>query len=223
MKIIPGDRTIPDGVQTMLSAYFVEYSEFSDSPASVKALTEVLTRTVADLVQVWSADTGRPHAEFSWDQITRAQVRALHLHWDARGMRRSTEVNYHMRLRVFSVWVQAEYGIKDVFQSVKHRRPTVTVQPAITVPEAARMLRDARKWRNPQRFEFVLMLLMGTGMRATELMSLTEESISYPEIRDPGPWTGEDHDADFRREGRKGAVRDCPAGRGEGVGGVPGW
>ena len=92
-----------------------------------------------------------------------------------------TAATYHSRLRTFFAWLVEEGYADD--NPIANLKPPIhradQIQP-FTEEQVANLLASARKSKHPRRDEAILLLLLDTGMRASELCDLRVEGVDVP-------------------------------------------
>jgi site-specific recombinase XerD len=102
---------------------------------------------------------------------------------DGQPLSGSTVTSYVQSLLAWCRWLYAEEIIdKDITRNVKKPvAPQVEKQP-LTKTEITRLLRSARQSDNPLRDYAMLCIMIDSGLRATELLTLDVDSVSFEQM-----------------------------------------
>jgi len=89
--------------------------------------------------------------------------------------------NYHIGLAAMWTWALRQgYVSKHVVRMVEQPRPKKSVIEPLTLEEVHRLLDVCRERRNPERNRAMILMLLDTGLRASELINIKLDDIDFP-------------------------------------------
>jgi site-specific recombinase XerD len=132
----------------------------------------------------WLRDQGHPTNPSDWSAKL---IREWIVYCQTRPAKRGTGtlsdsgVNSLIRsLKAFCRWlVEEELLDRDPFQRVKVPKAPRLVKPSLSTDEMTKVLAVARTGRNRYRDEAVLLFILDTGARASEVCGLREDAIDW--------------------------------------------
>jgi site-specific recombinase XerD len=142
------------------------------------------------LFLAWLRDHGHPEDLDAWDAaLFRRYVVFLQNRPTMRGGKRgatlspATVTNYVQSLLAFTRWLADEgYTDRNVAAKVKKPRAPHLVQQPLVPADVAKLLKAARSDpRNGPRNAAIVLLLLDSGLRASELCGLQAEDIVWPQ------------------------------------------
>ncbi|HEX76891.1 MAG TPA: tyrosine-type recombinase/integrase [Dehalococcoidia bacterium] len=147
----------------------------------------------------WCADQGKIGPESLYANDLRAYI----AHLQAKGNGNGTPRQNAMVTKAFSKWLVAEGELQaDPFTSVKLPKPSRRIPEPFSDEEVRLLLKATRQTRNPQRNKVILLVLLDSGLRISELVNLDLERIRF-----------EDGRAMAKVKGKGGKEREVPLGK----------
>jgi integrase/recombinase XerD len=147
----------------------------------------------------WCASQGKTEAE----SLSAADLRAYISHLQVNGNGTGTPRQNAVVVKAFSKWLAAEGKLPtDSFATVKLGKPSRKLPEPFSDEEVRLLLKATRSTRNPRRDKAILLLLLDSGFRVSELAGLEVERVHF-----------ENGTAVVRVLGKGGKERMVPIGR----------
>ena len=124
----------------------------------------------------WCASQGKTEA----GSLSAADLRAYIAHLQANGNGSGTPRQNAVVVKAFSKWLTGEGNIPhDSFATVKLGKPSRRLPEPFSDEEAKALLKATRHTQNPRRDKAILLLLLDSGLRVSELARLGVERIHF--------------------------------------------
>lgn len=154
-----------------------------------------ITDAIADFIQYRTAQHYSPHTIRNYQNTFRAfiawldcnpepgQIGASHMIkflGSREGLSKKTVLNYHADLSSLWGWMVGQgLAAANVMRQVPAPRPGVRAIAALSRLEVSALIQAAFEGQRPARDRAIVLLLLDTGMRASELCSLAVGDISW--------------------------------------------
>ena len=154
-----------------IEAYLEALGAEGKAPGTLKVYGARLRRFAQ-----WCASQGKTEA----GSLSAPDLRAYMAHLQANGARTGMPRQNGVVVKAFSRWLASEGRVpRDPFMSVRLGRMPRRIPDPLSDEEVRALLEATRHTRNPQRDRAILLLLLDSGLRVSELARLEAGRIHY--------------------------------------------